>query len=78
MIPAREPRIQKAQTVATAAATPAEGTLEVATRVGVAATPAAATRVGATREEVTPAVEDHVGDKMMAGGARRMMKGYRS
>jgi hypothetical protein len=78
MILARELRIQEAQTAATAAATPAEVTLEVATRVAVAATQEAATRVGATPAEVTLEAEDPVGDKMMAGGTRRMTKGYRS
>jgi hypothetical protein len=68
MIPARKHRIQEAQTLATVAATLAEGTRAVATREEVAATPEAATQVVATREEVTPVEEDPVGDKMMAGG----------
>jgi hypothetical protein len=75
---ARELRIHEGQTAAMAAATPAEVTLEVVTRVAVAATPAAAIRVGATPAEVTLEVEDPVEDRMMAGGTRRMTKGYRS
>ncbi len=54
-------------------------TLEAVTQVAaipeaVVATPEAATRVGATREEGTLAVEDPEGDKMMAGGIPKMTK----
>jgi hypothetical protein len=68
MIPARKLKIQEAQAAATAAATPAEVTQVVATPEAGVATPEAAIRVGATREEVTLAVEDPVEDRMMAGG----------
>jgi len=44
----------------------------------VVATLEAATRVVATLEEGTPAVEDPEGDKMMAGGIPRMTKGSKS
>ena len=68
MIPARKLKIQEGQAAAMAAATPAEVTQVVATPEGVVVTRAVATQVVAIREEVTPAEEDPVGDKMMAGG----------
>src|SRR5258705_9459842 len=63
MILGRNLRIQEAQTVA---ATLEEVTQVAAIPEAVVPTPEAATRVGATREEGTPAVEDPEGDKMTA------------
>jgi hypothetical protein len=78
MILGRKPRIQEAQAVVTAAATPEAVTQVGATPEEVVATLEAATRVVATLEEGTRAVEDPEGDKMMAGGIRRMTKGSKS
>ena len=68
MIPARKLKIQEAQAAAMAAATPAEVTQVVATPEGVVVTRAVAILGEVTPEAVTPAEEDPVGDKMMAGG----------
>ena len=73
MILGRKLRIQEAQAVATAAATPEAVTQVAATPEGVVATLEAATRV-----EGTPAVEDPEGDKIMAGGIPRMTKRSKS
>ena len=78
MILGRKLRIQEAQAVVTAAATLAAVTQVAAIPEVVVATPEAATRVGATREEGTPAVEDPEGDKMTAGGIPKMTKRSKS
>lgn len=64
MIPARKLKIQEAQTVGMAGATPAEVTREAGATLGAGA---------ATLAEV-----DLVGDKMTAGGTPRMTNGFRN
>jgi len=78
MILGRKPRIQEAQAVVTAAATPEAVTQVGATPEEVVATLEAATRVVATLAEGTPAVEDPEGDKMTAGGIPKMTKRSKS
>ena len=72
MILGRKPRIQEAQAVVTVAATLEAVTQAVAIPEAVVVTPEAATRVGATQEEGTPAAEDPEGDKMTVGGIPKM------
>jgi hypothetical protein len=63
MIPARKLKIQEAQTVVMAGATPAEVTHEA----------------GATRGAAATLAEVHlVGDRMTAGGTPRMTNGFRN
>jgi len=78
MILGRNLRIQEAQAVVTVAATLEAVTQAVAIPEAVVVTLGAATRVGATREEGTPAVEDPEGDKMTAGGIPKMTKRSKS
>ena len=78
MILGRKLRIQEAQAVVTAAATPEAVTQVGATPEEVVATQEAVTRVVATLVEGTPAVEDPAGGKMTAGGIPRLTKRSKS
>jgi hypothetical protein len=75
MIRARKLKIQEAQTVAMAGATPAEVTHEAGATLGAGA----GTRAVAILGEAATLAEVHLaGDKMTAGGTPRMTSGFRN
>jgi hypothetical protein len=80
MIPARKLKIQEAQTVAMAGATPAEVTREAGATLGEGAASRAVAILGeATLGAGAILAEVHLaGDKMTAGGTPRMTNGFRN
>jgi hypothetical protein len=80
MIPARKLKIQEAQTVAMAGATPVGVTREAGATLGEGAATRAEAILGvATLGAAATLAEVHlVGDKMRAGGTPRMTNGFRN